>query len=141
MKVLIVEDDAIQAGRLESLIHTKFSGVAVVKIDTELKFRKSLPSIKDGEYRVALIDMMLRWTDPSPDMEQPPEEILKEGFFVGGLRCRKLLLEKRIPSIIFTVLNRETSLPRGEDIEFVQKGPSYQPVLDKLNKYLGPATC
>jgi hypothetical protein len=135
MKVLIVEDDAIQAGRLEGLIQSNFRGVGVDKIDTELKFRESFGSMREKEYRVALIDMMLRWTDPSPNMEPPPDDVVKEGFYVGGLRCRKLLLEKKIPSVIFTVLN-ETSIPQGEGIEFIQKGPSYQPVLDSLRKYL-----
>ena len=135
MKVLIVEDDAIQASRLESLIYSNFRGVEIDKIDTELKFRKAFENMQDREYRVALIDMMLRWTDPSPNMEAPPDHVVKEGFYVGGLRCRRLLLEKNIPSVIFTVLD-ETSIPQGEGIEFIQKGPSYQPVLDSLKKYL-----
>lgn len=138
MKVLIIEDDSIQAARLESLIQSKFSAVTVDKIATELEFRKRLPEIADGSYKVALVDMMLRWTDPSPKMEPPEEDVIKEGFFVGGLRCRKALLEKKIPSIVFTVLSRE-NLPReyvDEGIDFIQKGPSFQPILEKLKGYL-----
>jgi CheY-like chemotaxis protein len=138
VKVLIIEDDSIQATRLESLIQSHFSGVSVDKVATELEFRKRLPGIADGAYKVALVDMMLRWTDPSPDMEPPAEDVIEEGFFVGGLRCRRALLAKNIPSIVFTVLNSE-NLPKeyqDKGIDFIQKGPSFQPILDKLKGYL-----
>jgi len=138
MKVLIIEDDSIQAAHLEALIRSGFSAVSVDRVATELEFRTRLPGIAQGSYKVALVDMMLRWTDPSPDMEPPDQDAIKEGFFVGGLRCRKALLEKGIPRIIFTVLNQE-NLPqeyRGQEIDFVQKGPSYEPILKKLKGYL-----
>jgi len=138
VKVLIIEDDSIQAARLESLIQSKFSAVSVDRIATELEFRKRLPGIADGSYKVALVDMMLRWTDPSPEMEPPDEDVIKEGFFIGGLRCRKALLQKNVPSIIFTVLNQE-NLPQeyqDQGIDFIQKGPSCEPILEKLKGYL-----
>jgi len=138
MKVLIIEDDSIQAARLEDLIRSRFSAVSVDRVATELEFRKRLPQIQERYYKVALVDMMLRWTDPSPDMEPPDRDAIEQGFFVGGLRCRKALLEKGIPSIVFTVLNQENLPPeyRGQEIDFVQKGPSYEPILQKLKGYL-----
>ena len=140
MRVLLIEDDSIQAKRLASVIQKKF-GVAVDRIATELEFQQKLPEIQDGFYAVALVDMMLRWTDPSPDMVPPPQEVINEGFFYGGLRCRKALLAKNIESIIFTVFGSDT-LPelKNEGIVFVQKGPSYQPVLKRLKDYLNPTT-
>jgi hypothetical protein len=137
-KVLIIEDDSIQARRLEELIQRYYPGVAVDKISTELEFHRRLPEMTNSEYNVALVDMMLRWTDPSREMEKPPSEIVEEGYFVGGLRCRRKLLEKNIPSIIFTIHNAESfSQLQEKGIEFLQKGPSYEPVLRKLIQYLG----
>ena len=137
MKVLIIEDDSLQARRLGEHIQRHFADVTVDKIETELKFRKRLPDIVPSEYKVALVDMMLRWTDPSPKMEQPPPEVLKEGFFVGGLRCRKALAEKHIPSIIFTVHDRDSFAQLKEpDVEFVQKTPDFEPLFEKLTSYL-----
>jgi len=137
-KVLIIEDDSIQARRLEELVLRYYPGIAVDRISTELVFLQRFPAMRNSEYRVSLVDMMLRWTDPAPQMEPPPREIVEEGFFVGGLRCRRKLLEKQIPSIIFTVHNSE-SFPQlqEEGVEFLQKGPSYEPVLKKLTAYLG----
>jgi hypothetical protein len=137
MKVLIIEDDSIQARRLGEHIQRHFADVTVDRIETELRFLKLLPGIGEAEYKVALIDMMLRWTDPSPTMEQPPPEVLKEGFFVGGLRCRKALAVKHIPSIIFTVHDRDSFAQLKEpDVEFVQKTPDFEPLFEKLSLYL-----
>jgi|HubBroStandDraft_1064217.scaffolds.fasta_scaffold113491_2 hypothetical protein len=137
-KVLIIEDDSIQARRLEELIVRNYPDAIVHKISTELEFHRRFPGISDSEYKVALVDMMLRWTDPSPQMEAPPSDVVEQGFFVGGLRCRGKLMERSIPSIIFTIHDRE-SFPQlqEEGVEFLQKGPSYDPVLKKLIQYLG----
>lgn len=53
---------------------------------------------------------MIRWTDPSPNMEKPPQEILDEGFYRAGIRCIKELNNKyegtkNIPVIIYSVLD------------------------------------
>jgi hypothetical protein len=141
-KVLIIEDDSIQSRRLEELIVRNYPDAVVDKISTEREFHRRFPEMSDCEYKVALVDMMLRWTDPSPRMEAPPSEVVEQGFFVGGLRCRLKLREKNIPSVIFTIHDRE-SFPQLQEqgVEFLQKGPSYEPVLRKLIHYLGePST-
>jgi hypothetical protein len=120
------------------LIVRNYPDAVVDKISTELEFHRRFPGMSDSEYKVALVDMMLRWTDPSPQMKAPPSDVVEQGFFVAGLRCRRKLLERSIPSIIFTIHDRE-SFPRlqEEGVEFLQKGPSYDPVLRKLSRYLG----
>jgi hypothetical protein len=136
--VLIIEDDSIQARRLEALVQRFYPSASVDKIATESEFRAKLPDIHESAYAVALVDMMLRWTDPSPNMEPPPPEIIDEGFFIGGLRCRKALLGKKIPSIVFTVHQRD-SFPQLQDegVDFVQKGPTFEPILSRIVRYLG----
>ena len=138
-KVLLIEDDSVQARNLDRLIRQAFPGVSVNIIGTELEFRDKLPEIVPGSYRIALIDLMLRWTDPSPEMIAPPKEIYEQGFFLGGLRCRQALLEKKIRSVIFTVHDRETFPQLKADIDYVQKGPSFDPILNKLRGYLDKA--
>ena len=135
--VLVIEDDSVQANTLARRIQERFPGVKVKIINTESNFHKQLPSLNPAEIRVAVVDMMLRWADPAPEMEMPPQEIIDEGFFVGGLRCRKALVARGIPTIIYTVLDRE-SVPglKPPEIEYVRKGPSAEDLLTCLSRFL-----
>ena len=135
--VLVIEDDSVQANTLARRIQERFPGVKVKIINTESNFHKQLPSLNPAEVRVAVVDMMLRWADPAPEMEMPSQEIIDEGFFVGGLRCRKALVARGIPAIIYTVLDRE-SVPglKPPEIEYVRKGPNAEDLLTSLSRFL-----
>ncbi len=58
-----------------------------------------------------LINTMIRWADPDPNMEKPPQEILEVGFYRASFRCSKMLNEdertRNIPVILYTILDIE----------------------------------
>jgi hypothetical protein len=71
------------------------------------------------------MDVMLRWTYPSENMPDWPEDVEKEGFYTAGFRCEELLSSKdelkNIPLIFYTVLERADLKER---YEFLPGSPS-----------------
>lgn len=110
MDILIVEDDAFQAETIEAKLNQEFPGAEIQKISTERQFHLSLDSIVQNPPSVVVLDVMLRWTDPAPNLETPPDDVRREGFFRAGLRCQKLLAQHEttsgVPVILYTVLDR-----------------------------------
>src|ERR1043165_3105921 len=95
MRVVIVEDDYLQAEWIRELFKEQV-GVDDCDIDmiaTEIEFRRQMPRFRASPPDLFLMDVMLRWTDPEPEQEVPPEEVKKEGYFRAGLRCEQLLRE------------------------------------------------
>jgi hypothetical protein len=97
-------------------------------IETEAEFRLTwLPEFENGRKTrpdVFLIDVMLRWTDPSPDQPPRPPEVIEGGFMRAGLRCldliqrRKSLSESRV--IILTALTKKDLEGLGARLEGVE---------------------
>jgi CheY-like chemotaxis protein len=128
MRVVIVEDDYQQAELVTSWLRKAWPRIEVERIETELEFRKRLPALSARPPNVFIIDVMLRWADPSPDMEEPPSEILNEGFYRAGLRCVKLLRQdagtSRVPVILQSALSASALtglLEASPDVVFIEK--------------------
>lgn len=130
---LIIEDDKIQAEELARRLRA--TGGEVTIISTELEFRNRLATFDRENCRLAIVDMMLRWTNPSRDMVMPPDEISKEGFFIAGLRCCRELWKKRIPSVIFTALDpSRVPVERNEPFRIVNKSQGFEALLDVVKQ-------
>ena len=133
-RILIIEDDQIQADdlkyRLEQL------GLPVDQISTEAQFRKRLGQADIKSFGLAIVDMMLRWTDPAPEMEPEPADVIEEGAYTAGLRCCRSLASKGVRCIIFTALS-PNAIPRrpGDDFEIIHKGgDGYATLLDSIKR-------
>ena len=107
MKILIVEDDYLQADWLKETLGDYFPGSTVQQISTESEFRSQIEHLRKSPPDLVLLDVMLRWADPSPKTAVPTEDA-KNGFFRAGLRCEGLLRQfketRRTPVILYTVL-------------------------------------
>lgn len=110
MNILLVEDDYIQAEWIHRTLEDAFPGVNVSHIETEFKFRSSLAAITNNPPDIVILDVMLRWDDPGPQLQPAPPDVTSEGFYRAGLRCQKLLAQSNptstIPVILYTVLER-----------------------------------
>jgi len=108
MKVLVVEDDYLQADWIQRNLERALPGITIYYINTELEFRSRLDYIAGATPDVIVMDIMLRWANPDPNLQLPPEEVKEGGFYRAGLRCQKLLANdertKDIPVIFYTVL-------------------------------------
>ncbi|MFM9903640.1 MAG: hypothetical protein ACKVQJ_03605 [Pyrinomonadaceae bacterium] len=113
MKILIIEDDKLQFELIREIL-SKFSELEpldVVRIATEADFRSRLNEIAENNPDVIMLDIMLRWADPNPNMQMPPKDVVDNGFERAGIRCGKLLSNnpksRNIPIIVYSVLEAE----------------------------------
>lgn len=144
MTILLVEDDHLQAELIEEELTKRFPEHQVERIATELAFRKALDQLCQQPPAVVVMDVMLRWTDPTPELEMPPEDIQEEGIFRAGLRCRELMQQREetreVPVILYTVLahrDLEEDLEElGEAVPFLTKESSLEPLVVKISKLL-----
>ena len=130
MKILIVEDDGIQATWALRSISGELAGVEVKTISTEYAFRCEFESIAADCPQIVIMDVMLRWTDPQPNMATPPAEVIREGPFRAGLRCARMLTQDRRTRgcfiLLYSVLDRNDITGdlrgMGRNVLFLQKG-------------------
>ena len=110
VKILIVEDDQIQAGFTRPSLEQAFRGSEITHIRTEHEFHSRMDEIANNPPDVVVMDVMLRWTNPARDQPTAPDNVRLEGHYLAGIRCTKLLAEnektKDIPVILYTVLER-----------------------------------
>jgi hypothetical protein len=66
------------------------------------------------------MDVMLRWSFPSPDSAPPPDDVLAGGYYRAGLRCASLLLGderlRDVPVLLYTILERSDLEREGQSL-------------------------
>src|SRR5438876_10231917 len=93
MKILVVEDDHLQADWIHQNLRNAFPQVVLLHVSTEYEFRTRFEELAEEKLDAVLMDIMLRWADPPPDFSPPLPEIQEQGFYRAGLRCERLLAE------------------------------------------------
>jgi len=110
MNILLVEDDHLQHEPLMKNLSSSFRDINIKLIETESDFRISIPELESAPPDLILMDIMLRWTDPAPNMPDMPEDVERENFYTAGFRCQKILSENKktmkIPIILYSVLDQ-----------------------------------
>jgi len=104
--VLLVEDDYMYVNWLKDELESNL-GHQVEVISTEQDFRTRGASIAKTPPDVVLMDIMLRWADPSNEMIPPPP--CHGTFHRAGLRCLQMLRNdprtRDVPVILYSVLD------------------------------------
>jgi len=142
--IVLVEDDHLQAEWLESSLAAAFHNLKVERISTESEFYSRLDRIAEAQPDLFIIDVMLRWADPSPTMEGPPDNVMEEGFYRAGLRCQRRISQhhkvKETPIILYTVLEAldlEKALrdmPPG--VSYLRKDSESEPLIGKIREVI-----
>jgi len=140
-RILLVEDDHLQAQAIQSglrnLLQREYSHLVFETLATESDFYDKFDENAEKGFDLVIIDVMLRWANPSPQMKEPPPDVVEGGFFRAGIRCmHKLQSDPRtssIPNIVCTVLD-DSRLPAGIDI--VPKGGDLAPLADRIRQLL-----
>lgn len=151
MKILIVEDDYLFAEdmRQDILSNPKFSGAQVDMVCTEQEFREKFEAIKQAQYDLFILDVMIRWEEPSPTQKPPAEDVLEEGYFRAGIRClQKLRSDKateHVPVVIHSNLDDKEIRDEMDRrklngvSQIVAKSGSPRELMDALEKATGSA--
>jgi CheY-like chemotaxis protein len=143
--IVVVEDDHLQEGPLEDRLSSALPGAEVVTIPTEREFREALPMLCARPPDAVVMDVMLRWDLPSPDL-QPPPEVLRDKYFRAGLRCAALLRAepplRRVPVVLYSILELadlqrdDQSLPDG--CSYVSKSADVDQLIRRLRALIRP---
>ena len=145
MYFLIVEDDKLQFSFIKNGIKQGryFKDSRIERIATESEFIEKLESIATEKPDVILLDIMLRWTDPTPDMTLPPPDIAEEGFFRAGVRCEQRLANdmrtRNIPVIVYSILEKqdfEGEIRERAEVHYLEKDFSVEKLNSKLEECL-----
>lgn len=141
MRIVLVEDDYLQAEDIELSLSRAYGEVSVERIPTESAFRMRLPSLAANPPDIFIIDIMLRWTDPSPLMSPSPEDARGKNYR-AGLRCRSLVESDhtlcKIPVVLYTVLEysdlaRELSNISGI-VRHLRKEGDHEPLIERIQE-------
>ena len=99
----------------------EFPSAHVEWLKTESSFRDSLEQLIANPPDLTIMDIMLRWADPAPEMPEAPEEVKKEGFYRAGIRCQDLLSSHRetadLPVLLYTLLESSDLGPELDDLK------------------------
>lgn len=143
MHILLVEDDYQQAVLIRDSLQAAYPDGKVDLIQTECEFRAHLDTIESQSPDVVVLDVMLRWTDPSERMEPRPEDVKAGGIFEAGLRCKELLdareTTRRIPVILYTVLERADLGPKEQGALFLSKEAEPDALIHAIRALAKPA--
>lgn len=104
--VVLLEDHHIQAESFVKTLHEKYPGVRLDVLNTEKEFVDRLDNYLANPPDLFILDVMARWTDPSPDDAEVPEDVQNEGFWLAGVRCERRLRARQcnVPAVLYTVL-------------------------------------
>jgi len=148
MKILLVEDDYLQTDWVYSDLIREFPDAEIEKLSTESEFYSRLDGIAGASPDVILMDIMMRWAHPSPNIPPAPEEVKKDGFYRAGLRCIRLLSKSartsRIPVILYTMLERadleEPLRKLPANVTYMQKESDLTPLFQRIRAVTRTAT-
>jgi len=108
MKLLLIEDDPLQAEWVTSAFKRDFKHIEVWNIHTERGFLTQIDQIETWMPDLIILDVMIRWTDPAVEMSDVPEDIISEGFLNAGFRCMERISRSEtlyaVPIIMYSVL-------------------------------------
>ena len=149
MRLVLVEDDYLQAEWLCEALESRFQGISIDVLETELEFLQSLTRFEASPPSIFVVDVMLRWTNPSPQMQPAPETVRENGAFRAGLRIETLIRKSsslaHIPVLFYTVLQEQdfgselNSQPASNTL-LLSKEPEPEALFDAIQAFVSVAS-
>lgn len=107
MRIVLVEDDALQAREIRDFLAKNLPETSVDWLPSESAFYDALRQYESQPPDLFILDVILRWATVEEVMPPVPEEVAEEGRYEAGLRCVRKLCNltalSRVPVIIYTV--------------------------------------
>ncbi|WP_020390786.1 hypothetical protein [Kribbella catacumbae] len=146
--IVVVEDDFLQEGPLEEHLQNTFPAACIETLSTESEFRERLPALREAKPDLVILDVMLRWASPRPDLPEPPPDVIEGDYFRAGLRCAELMAKddelSSVPVIIYTILERSDLERSGETMpllgSYVRKSSDLHLLTRRIRELVPPAS-
>ncbi len=110
-RFVVVEDDEMQVDYIKELLSGEYPEALIEEIHTEHEFYEAITGWVANPPDMIIMDVMVPWTEPSPNMPRPPRDVEAEGFYRAGLRCQARLRSTpeltTVPIILYTVLDEK----------------------------------
>jgi CheY-like chemotaxis protein len=143
MKILIVEDNSIQVEWMNDVLTRRFPDAKIQECDTEYGFHAAFENIAADPPDVVLMDVMLNWTHPAPDMVHPPPAIVEAGIWRAGIRCQKMLRgdprTRDIPIVLYTSLAESSLTAELKELPpaaYLPKDSNFEPLVREIQSTL-----
>lgn len=144
VRILVVEDDVLQAESIMHALKHSFGDVHVNLVCTVSEFRDQFLVLRDEPPDLVVVDLMLALASLDDlSLESLASNADDDRLHEGGLACLKMLLDdaktQHIPVIIYTVLDRQDvpetpHLPRH--VLFLRKGADDRPLIRAIRSLL-----
>lgn len=143
MKIILVEDDHLQADEIQDALEEVFSDLEIKRVESEYDFYNLVDEFEETPPDIIIMDVMVRWAYPSPAMPEAPEDVITGQHYRAGFRCLKRLAERKkarsINVILYTVLepvdieNDVQALP--PNVTYLVKESSYNSIIRKVRSF------
>lgn len=112
MTILLVEDDQLLGDQLVSTFTGRHPNIQVQTLTTERQFREDFARLESSPPDLIVLDVMLPWDFPRPDLTLPPDDVASGGFRLAGVRLYQLLQTSSalatVPIILHSVSDSES---------------------------------
>jgi DNA-binding NarL/FixJ family response regulator len=104
--LVLLEDDPVQSELLVEELTAEFPEASIMLITSESEFQSRIDEFTNSPPDVFILDVMVRWTKPSPNLDSNSENRKSNGYYRAGIDCAKLLRTSGIntPIILYTIL-------------------------------------
>jgi CheY-like chemotaxis protein len=121
MRIWLVENDPAVAALITAELQ-QATEACIETIRTEFEFRDAFTHRVLPQPNVVILDVMLPWTVPGPNLIEPPDEVRKGRHFRAGFRCFELLRSRsQVPVIFYTGVSRDIDLLPGSVYFYLPK--------------------
>ena len=86
VRAVLVEDDYLTGDFWQEELGK--SDIKVERLSQEYAFRQRLPYWRDHKPDIFVLGTWVKWTYPAPDMPEPTEDVIKEGYRRAGERMQ-----------------------------------------------------
>ena len=135
LRVLLLEDDYLQRRNICEALETESEAEVQTK-STESEFRKDFEQIAMNPPDVAVLDLMVRWANPTREWDNEPDQMSRSPE-IAGLRCADLLRNdprtQKVKVILYSVLGSEdigAKFPEG--VTSVVKETDFRDLLEAV---------
>ncbi len=108
LRIVVVEDDALQYDLIEGSLQRMFAGVEVARVKTARAFKEQIEHFRVLPPGIFVIDVMIPWQIPEDSYQSAPPEVEQQDFRHLGIQCLRWLASdesmSRIPVILYSEL-------------------------------------